>query len=129
MGITGARQFCASKRSILVFLWIAKHGHGASIQKGGAYGQVLVRGPGEEFAEWARRFAVATHTSTTLKSDLAAAAQDPSFSQALGAAISAIVQDETALHELHEAQCWRLTHWRAARVLTMKEFRSKKQQQ
>ena len=89
-----------------------------------SYGEVLVRGAGEEFAEWARRFAVATpDTSTTLKADLAGAARDPSFHQVLEQAISDLVQDETALHGLHEAQCWRLTHWRAAReTLTYRRF-------
>jgi (1->4)-alpha-D-glucan 1-alpha-D-glucosylmutase len=89
-----------------------------------SYGQVLVRGEGEDFAEWARRFAVATHdTAPEFKAELATAAQNPTFRRALGQAISAHVQDKAALHELHEAQCWRLTHWRAAReTLTYRRF-------
>jgi (1->4)-alpha-D-glucan 1-alpha-D-glucosylmutase len=89
-----------------------------------SYGQFLVRGEGEEFAERARRFAVATpDTSTALKGDLAGAARDPGFKQVLEQSISTLVQDKTALHELHEAQGWRLTHWRAAReTLTYRRF-------
>jgi (1->4)-alpha-D-glucan 1-alpha-D-glucosylmutase len=89
-----------------------------------SYGQVLVRGEGEDFAEWARRFAVATHdTAPEFKAELATAVQNPTFRRALRQAISAHVQDKAALHELHEAQCWRLTHWRAAReTLTYRRF-------
>jgi (1->4)-alpha-D-glucan 1-alpha-D-glucosylmutase len=89
-----------------------------------SYGQILARGQHEDFAEWARRFAVTTpDTSSELKVELVTAARKPDFRQALLGAIFEIVQDNTALHELHEAQCWRLTHWRAAReTLTYRRF-------
>ncbi len=89
-----------------------------------SYGQLLVRVDGEDFAEWARRFAIATpDTASELKAELARAAEDPTFLRVLGQAISSHAQDTAAMHELHEAQCWRLTHWRAAReTLTYRRF-------
>jgi (1->4)-alpha-D-glucan 1-alpha-D-glucosylmutase len=89
-----------------------------------SYAQVLARAEGDDFIEWARRFAVATpETSSELKSELATAAQDARVRQALGDAVAAVGNDKGALHELHEQQAWRLTHWRAAReTLTYRRF-------
>jgi len=89
-----------------------------------SYGHVLVRGEGEDFAESARRFAVATpDTAPELKIELAAAAGQPSFRKLLDRAVCALVENIDLMHELHEAQCWRLTHWRAAReTLTYRRF-------
>ncbi|HSD93508.1 MAG TPA: malto-oligosyltrehalose synthase [Methyloceanibacter sp.] len=89
-----------------------------------SYGHVLMRGESEDFVELARRFAVATpETAPELKIELAAAARQPGFRKALDAAISALIENIDLLHELHEAQCWRLTHWRAAReTLTYRRF-------
>ncbi len=89
-----------------------------------SYAQVLTRVQGEEFEEWARRFAVATpETSFELKSELASAVQDPAMRRAFDNALSDVVQDIGALHELHEMQVWRLIHWRAAReALTYRRF-------
>lgn len=89
-----------------------------------SYGHVLMRGAGDDFAEWARRFAVATpDTAPELKAELAAAARQPDFRRRLDGALAAIVADADLMHELHEAQCWRLTHWRAAReTLTYRRF-------
>jgi len=89
-----------------------------------SYGQILVRGEHEDFAEWARRFAVAApDRAPELKSELVAAARSPGFRQVLDQAITDLMQHTGAMHELHEAQCWRLTHWRAAReTLTYRRF-------
>ena len=89
-----------------------------------SYGHILVRGDSEDFAEWARRFAVATlDTAPKLKIELAAAARQPPFRKILDGALSALVENIDLMHELHEAQCWRLTHWRAAReTLTYRRF-------
>jgi (1->4)-alpha-D-glucan 1-alpha-D-glucosylmutase len=89
-----------------------------------SYGQVLFRVDSEDFAEWARRFAVATpDTASELKAELARATEDPTFQCVLGQAITSHAQDTAAMHELHEVQCWRLTHWRAAReTLTYRRF-------
>jgi (1->4)-alpha-D-glucan 1-alpha-D-glucosylmutase len=89
-----------------------------------SYAQVLARAEGDDFAEWARRFAVATpETSSELKAELATATHDPRVRQALGQALASVRNDIEALHELHEQQVWRLTHWRAAReTLTYRRF-------
>jgi (1->4)-alpha-D-glucan 1-alpha-D-glucosylmutase len=89
-----------------------------------SYAQVLARAQGENFAEWARRFAVATpETSTDLKAELAIAAQESMTRRAIDKALADVVEDTRALHELHEMQVWRLTHWRAAReTLTYRRF-------
>jgi (1->4)-alpha-D-glucan 1-alpha-D-glucosylmutase len=88
------------------------------------YGNVLVRGESEAFAEWARRFAVTTpDAAQALKAELAEAARDAGFREVLERAVAGLTQDSAALHELHEAQAWRLTHWRAAReTLTYRRF-------
>jgi len=89
-----------------------------------SYAQVLTRAQGEEFAEWARRFAVTTaETSTELKGELAQAARSNDVREAILQASKDVVEDIDALHELHEMQVWRLTHWRAARErLTYRRF-------
>ena len=89
-----------------------------------SYAQVLIREQSVESSDWARRFAVATpETSPELKTNLATAAQNMTMRRALEQAIAETVQDTTALHELHEMQCWRLIHWRAAReTLTYRRF-------
>ncbi len=62
-------------------------------------------------------------TSAELKSELATAAQDGATSSAIEQALADLVEDTRALHELHEMQVWRLTHWRAAReTLTYRRF-------
>jgi (1->4)-alpha-D-glucan 1-alpha-D-glucosylmutase len=81
-----------------------------------SYARILARVEAETFAERTRRFAVATpETSPGLKRELAAAAQHAPTRHALEQALAAIMGDHIALHEIHEVQVWRLTHWRAAR--------------
>jgi len=89
-----------------------------------SYAQVLTRAQGDDFSEWARRFAVATpETSSELKTELATAAQEKAILDAIRQALADVVQDVGALHDLHEMQVWRLTHWRAAReTLTYRRF-------
>jgi len=89
-----------------------------------SYAQILTRALGEDFSEWARRFAVATpQTSSDLKGELATAAQDEATRSAIEQALADVTEDVGALHELHEMQVWRLTHWRAAReTLTYRRF-------
>jgi (1->4)-alpha-D-glucan 1-alpha-D-glucosylmutase len=90
----------------------------------GSYAQVLARVQGQEFAEWARRFAVATsETSADLKAELAGAARGPEARRAIEQALGDLTQDLGALHELHEMQVWQLVYWRAAReTLTYRRF-------
>lgn len=89
-----------------------------------SYAQVLMRANREDFAEWARRFAVATpQTSNELKLELAEAAKDEATQRAIEKALSEVAAEIEALHELHEMQVWRLTLWRAAReTLTYRRF-------
>jgi (1->4)-alpha-D-glucan 1-alpha-D-glucosylmutase len=89
-----------------------------------SYAQVLVRAKGEEFAEWARRFAVATsETSADLKAELAGAVQASAAHRAIEQSLADLTRDLSTLHELHEMQVWRLIHWRAAReTLTYRRF-------
>jgi len=76
-----------------------------------SYAQVLTRAQGDDFSEWARRFAVATpETSSELKTELATAAQEKAILDAIRQALADVVQDVGALHDLHEMQVWRLTH-------------------
>jgi len=89
-----------------------------------SYAHVLARTEGDEFAEWARRFAVVTpETSPGLKAELAEAAQENETRRVIETAIAAVAADTNALHELHEMQTWQLTYWRVAReTLTYRRF-------
>ncbi|MBP0616434.1 malto-oligosyltrehalose synthase [Jiella mangrovi] len=71
-----------------------------------------------------RRFSVATPAEADeLTERLLEHLQDGEFGEALQAAIAAINADRDALHELHEAQAWRLAWWRTAREkLTYRRF-------
>jgi (1->4)-alpha-D-glucan 1-alpha-D-glucosylmutase len=89
-----------------------------------SYARILARIDQEPFAELARRFAVAQpETSGAAKEEFAALARDPAVRPLIDSAIAAIVADHAALHELHEAQVWRASYWRAAREgLTYRRF-------
>jgi (1->4)-alpha-D-glucan 1-alpha-D-glucosylmutase len=89
-----------------------------------SYANVLARIPAEPFSEWARRFAMATpQTSAELKTELATAAREETASRSIRQSLADVVQDVGAVHDLHEMQVWRLTHWRAAReTLTYRRF-------
>lgn len=89
-----------------------------------SYARILARIEPEPFPELARRFAVArSETMRPAKEELAALARDPEIRSRIDAAIAATVADRAALHELHEAQVWRMSYWRAAREgLTYRRF-------
>ncbi len=90
-----------------------------------SYAQLLSRIEGEHFAELARRFIVAEPAeSRALKQELAdACAADHATRDAVERVLSETAADLDAIHELHEAQVWRLAHWRAAReTLTYRRF-------
>ncbi|KQT47453.1 alpha-amylase [Aureimonas sp. Leaf454] len=71
-----------------------------------------------------RRFAVATPVEAEeLTERLREHLAEESFATALDAAIAAMNADKAALHDLHEAQVWRLAWWRTAREkLTYRRF-------
>ena len=71
-----------------------------------------------------RRFAVATPSEADdLAERFAEHLAEPGFRAALDEALAAINADPHALHELHEAQAWRLAWWRTAREkLTYRRF-------
>ncbi|MEX6508076.1 malto-oligosyltrehalose synthase [Jiella sp. M17.18] len=71
-----------------------------------------------------RRFSVSTPAEADeLAERFSEHLEDGSFRAALDQAIAAINADPAALHELHEAQAWRLAWWRTAREkLTYRRF-------
>ncbi|RIA55950.1 malto-oligosyltrehalose synthase [Dichotomicrobium thermohalophilum] len=90
-----------------------------------SYAQLLSRIESEDFAELARRFIVAEPAeSRALKQELAdTCAADPATRDAVERVLAETAADLDAIHELHEAQVWRLAHWRAAReTLTYRRF-------
>jgi len=89
-----------------------------------SYARILAGIDAEEFPELARRFAVARpEAAAQLKEDLASLAREPAVRRMLDEALAATAADHAALHELHEAQIWRASYWRAAREdLTYRRF-------
>ena len=89
-----------------------------------SYARILASVEQEPFPELARRFAVANpETAVPAKEELARLAQDAATRPLIDQAIAAIVDDTAALHDLHEAQVWRASFWRAAREgLTYRRF-------
>jgi (1->4)-alpha-D-glucan 1-alpha-D-glucosylmutase len=71
-----------------------------------------------------RRFSVSTPSEADeLAERLAEHLEEPAFRAALDKALAALNADQTALHEMHEAQAWRLAWWRTARErLTYRRF-------
>lgn len=71
-----------------------------------------------------RRFAVSTPTEADEMTErFHEHLADPAFRSALDKALATIRGDEAALHDLHEAQAWRLAWWRTAREkLTYRRF-------
>jgi (1->4)-alpha-D-glucan 1-alpha-D-glucosylmutase len=89
-----------------------------------SYARILGRIDAEPFPELARRFAVAqSETAGPAKEELAGLARNPDVRPLIDAAIAATLADPAALHDLHEAQVWRASYWRAAREgLTYRRF-------
>ncbi|MBO0904430.1 malto-oligosyltrehalose synthase [Jiella sonneratiae] len=71
-----------------------------------------------------RRFSVSTPAEADELAELLLEhLQEKDFSEALEKALAAINADQAALHDLHEAQAWRLAWWRTAREkLTYRRF-------
>lgn len=89
-----------------------------------SYADVMTKADPAAFAELARRFASSSpETSGQLLADLSEAAVDPSIRRQIDAALADIQSDKIALHDMLEAQVWRLAHWRASREsLTYRRF-------
>jgi (1->4)-alpha-D-glucan 1-alpha-D-glucosylmutase len=89
-----------------------------------SYARILTHAEGDAFPELARRFAVAkSETAAPAKQELAALAADPETRGKLQQAVELVTGDPALMHELHEAQVWRLSYWRAAREgLTYRRF-------
>ena len=88
------------------------------------YARILARIESEPFADLARRFAVSRpETSEATKEELARLAADDAVARSVTAVLDEIVADSSLLHDLHEAQVWRASYWRAARErLTYRRF-------
>jgi (1->4)-alpha-D-glucan 1-alpha-D-glucosylmutase len=88
-----------------------------------SYAILLSRMDAGAFGELARRFAVANaDVAGDLKRRLIALARPPML-EMISKGLSEIEDDRSGLHELHEAQAWRLAHWRTSREsLTYRRF-------
>lgn len=88
------------------------------------YARILARIEHEPFADLARRFAVARpETSDASKEELARLAAEDAVAETVEAALAEFAADTALLHDLHEAQVWRTSYWRAARErLTYRRF-------
>jgi (1->4)-alpha-D-glucan 1-alpha-D-glucosylmutase len=89
-----------------------------------SYATVLARIEGDRFEDLVNRFAIATpETAADLKAELSERTEEPALHDALLAALEDLHADPGGLHELHEAQIWRLAYWRTAReTLTYRRF-------
>lgn len=89
-----------------------------------SYALLLDRVKVQPVTELASLFAGTTiDEADALKSRLAQLAADPVNAAAVGAGIAAAAGDPALLHQLHEAQIWRLAHWRLGReALTYRRF-------
>jgi (1->4)-alpha-D-glucan 1-alpha-D-glucosylmutase len=88
------------------------------------YARILARIERDPFPDLARRFAVARpETSDATKEDLARLVADASIAETVERVVAEVAADTTLLHDLHEAQVWRASYWRAARErLTYRRF-------
>jgi len=89
-----------------------------------SYARILGLIEGPEFQELSLAFATsAADGAPYLKERLAELASDPDQRARIEAARREVAEDREALHDLHEAQAWRLSHWRMAReTLTYRRF-------
>ncbi len=89
-----------------------------------SYARLLARVADSAVADLADAFAATSvDWADALKQRLAALAAKPGIETAINATLSAAGSDPDALHEIHEAQIWRLTHWRLGReALTYRRF-------
>jgi (1->4)-alpha-D-glucan 1-alpha-D-glucosylmutase len=88
------------------------------------YARILARIDSEPFPDLARRFAVTRpETSEASKEELARLALDEAVAAKVEASLAEVAGDTALLHDLHEAQIWRASYWRAARErLTYRRF-------
>ncbi|MFD0986618.1 malto-oligosyltrehalose synthase [Methyloligella solikamskensis] len=89
-----------------------------------SYATILTQIEDGSLEDLANRFAIATpETTAELKTELRDRLQDDAARAKLETALDAIVADRELMHQLHEAQVWRLAFWRAAReTLTYRRF-------
>ena len=89
-----------------------------------SYALLLKHVKTQPVADLAERFAGTTvNKAGALKSRLAQLASDPANAAAIASGVAAASADPALLHQLHEAQIWRLAHWRLAReALTYRRF-------
>ena len=89
-----------------------------------SYATVLSRADPKKFASLARRYAAARPDQTgELGEDLAALLSERGAQASFQFAIDQLNSCPGELHAVHEAQAWRLAHWRAARdMLTYRRF-------
>ncbi|MGE5765693.1 MAG: malto-oligosyltrehalose synthase [Bacteroidota bacterium] len=81
-----------------------------------SYALVLEASGDAALGELARRFAGSTaDDAEALQRELAGLAASPAQAAALAEAVSEAAADAERLHAIHEAQVWRLAHWRLAR--------------
>jgi len=88
------------------------------------WGRLLMRVPDTTVAALADDFAgAAVEQTDALKARLAALAAKPGRAAAIHDAVAEASSDPDMLHEIHEAQIWRLAHWRLAReALSWRRF-------
>jgi (1->4)-alpha-D-glucan 1-alpha-D-glucosylmutase len=89
-----------------------------------SYELVLARAASPALAELGRAFATAdAEQAEALKRRLAKEAAAPDCASAIRELVAAARADHARLHEIHEAQVWRLAHWRLGReALTYRRF-------
>ena len=81
-----------------------------------SYAQVLAACTDPALAQLGRRFADSGPDSAeALQRELAGLAQAPPQATAIAEAVAQAEADSERLHAIHEAQVWRLAHWRLAR--------------
>ncbi|WP_051631237.1 malto-oligosyltrehalose synthase [Afifella pfennigii] len=89
-----------------------------------SYARILGAIEAPPFQELSLAFATTgADGAADLKKRLAELASEPEARRRIEAAAAELAGDHDALHELHEAQNWRLCHWRMAReTLTYRRF-------
>jgi (1->4)-alpha-D-glucan 1-alpha-D-glucosylmutase len=81
-----------------------------------SYARLLAASRDPAVASLAARFAAATpHSAPALQRELAGLAQAARRAAMIADTVAAAASDRALLHEIHEAQIWRLAHWRLAR--------------
>jgi (1->4)-alpha-D-glucan 1-alpha-D-glucosylmutase len=89
-----------------------------------SYAFVLADIASGELTDLANRFGVATpETAAELKADFASRLAEPSTLGSVEARLKELSSNPDQMHNLHEAQVWRLAYWRTARErLTYRRF-------